>query len=205
MKNIVRMILTGFVVFIFLTTGASAVTYNDTDGDGICEPCEEITFEGDISYIDDQGNEHWFSMWEWDFDSDGTIDATGRVVKHTFDTEGVYKITLKEINADGFLVVFEIEVKSDQPNPDPEPEPKPEQVITNAIDELEAMKPTGDRKLDKGLDKTIKELNKALKEFEKDKPSKAYHKIAKAIKHLEKVQKKGGATQDIIDNLIDLV
>ncbi len=108
MKNLIRMILTGFVVFVLLATGASAVTYNDADGDGICEPSEEITFEGDVSYIDDQGNEHWFSMWEWDFDSDGTIDATGRIVKYTFDTEGIYQVTLKEINANGYVVVFEI-------------------------------------------------------------------------------------------------
>ncbi len=67
------------------------------------------------------------------------------------------------------------------------------------------MKPTGDHKLDNRLDKAIKELNKALNEFEKDKPSKAFNKIAKAIKHLEKAQKKGGATQEIIDDLIDLV
>lgn len=35
------------------------------------------------------------TSWEWDFDSDGTIDSTEQNPSFTFDSEGVYNVTLK--------------------------------------------------------------------------------------------------------------
>ena len=44
MKNISKIILVILATLIMLTTTASAASYYDGDGDGICEPGEEITF-----------------------------------------------------------------------------------------------------------------------------------------------------------------
>ena len=51
----------------------------------------------------------------------------------------------------------------------------------------------------------IKDLNKAIDDFNKDNLEKAIGKIEKAVKNLLKAQKKEAETQDIIDDLVELV
>jgi len=33
--------------------------------------------------------------WEWDFENDGTYDASGESVTHTYDVEGTYTVGLR--------------------------------------------------------------------------------------------------------------
>ena len=96
---------------------ASAASYSDADGNGVCEVGEEITFEGDISYVDENGVEHFFESWYWDFDGDGSWEENGRIKTYTFDCAGVYLVKLYEINAQGKLITFEFEVKENNDDP----------------------------------------------------------------------------------------
>ncbi|MHC4536566.1 MAG: NosD domain-containing protein [Planctomycetota bacterium] len=79
----------------------------------------------------------------------------------------------------------------------------PEDVVEDIIEVLENM--AVPEEAEKEMGKAVKELNKAIKEFNKGKIDKAIKKIAKAVKELEKAQKKGADTQDVIDQLVDLV
>ena len=205
MKPMAKILLIILFSLVIMTSSANAVSFSDADGDGICEPGEEITFIGDETYTSSDGEVHEFKNWYWDLDGDGDWDINAPIVTATFDIEGAHIVTVYQRNGDALFITLTVIVES-EPVPVPEPMSDPEQILANAIDDLEDMKPTGDHKLDKTLDKAIKDLDKAMNEFEKDKPDKAFDKIAKAIQHLEKAQKKGGAaTQEIIDDLIDLV
>jgi hypothetical protein len=102
---------------LIIAGSTNAASYSDADGDGVCEVGEEIAFEGDISYIDEDGNEHFFQSWYWDFDNDGSWEENGRTKTHTFDSTGVYLVKLYEINAQGKLITFEIDVKENNDNP----------------------------------------------------------------------------------------
>ncbi len=42
------------------------------------------------------------AIYEWDFDGDGVYDATGETINHTFDTAGLYNVTLKVTSNDGY-------------------------------------------------------------------------------------------------------
>ena len=53
-------------------------------------PGEAVTFDASGS-SDPDGD---IQSYEWDFTGDGTTDATGRQVSHTFDSEGSYSVTL---------------------------------------------------------------------------------------------------------------
>ena len=57
---------------------------------GTMEIGQEITFDGTGS-TDEDGT---IADWAWDFESDGTIDANGDIVTHTYDTAGTYTVTL---------------------------------------------------------------------------------------------------------------
>ena len=50
----------------------------------------EVTFDGTTS-TDPEGEE---LTYEWDFTSDGTIDATGPTANHTYAEDGVYDARL---------------------------------------------------------------------------------------------------------------
>ncbi len=41
------------------------------------------------------------ASYEWDFNSDGSIDATGKVVNHTYGAAGTYQVTLTVTDANG--------------------------------------------------------------------------------------------------------
>jgi hypothetical protein len=95
------------------TGSASAASYSDADGDYVCEPGEEITFEGDISYIDEEGIEHWYDIWYWDLDGDGVYESNGRVQTVIFEDEGTYTVALYEINNIAQVIDFEIEIEEE--------------------------------------------------------------------------------------------
>ncbi len=62
------------------------------------------------------------------------------------------------------------------------------ELATDAIDDAQAH--AGDKKVDKEIKKSIKEMNKAQKELEKGKPDKAIDKYKKAWEHAQKALKK---------------
>ena len=49
-----------------------------------------VYFYDDGSYDPDEGD---IVKWEWDWESDGTYDAEGEIVTHTFDTAGDHEVT----------------------------------------------------------------------------------------------------------------
>jgi len=58
---------------------------------------ETVTFDASESY-DPDGE---IIRYEWDFDGDGSIDAEGMIVKHTFTEPGSYPVTLTVVDNDG--------------------------------------------------------------------------------------------------------
>ena len=59
---------------------------------------ETVTFDASASYdLDGEIVEY-----EWDFDGDSVIDATGKVVEHIFNDPGSYQVKLTVIDNDGF-------------------------------------------------------------------------------------------------------
>jgi hypothetical protein len=112
-KNITKIILIAFIAILALASSVSAVSYSDEDGDGTCETGEVITFEGDEYYMDSNGNIHYYQEWMWDFNGDGEVDAFGRVVTHTFESEGTHVVTLFQRNGNKEIIEIQIEVESD--------------------------------------------------------------------------------------------
>ena len=112
-------IIAMFVIVTLAFSGIiNAVTYSDADGDGVYEIGEVITFIGDDSYVDDEDEEHPFTNWSWDFESDGIIDAYGKEVNHTYNEKGTYVITVYEI---GEVNIFtELKIKISLPHVDEE-------------------------------------------------------------------------------------
>jgi len=58
---------------------------------------QTVTFDGSASADVDGG----IILYEWDFDNDGTTDATGMTVNHSFPSAGVYPVTLIVTDNDG--------------------------------------------------------------------------------------------------------
>jgi hypothetical protein len=109
-------------ILIISASTACAVSYEDADGDSICEPGEEITFYGDPH----------FDYYDWDFDGDGLPDDNGQVVTYVFDEEGIYTVTVVETNGHTEKKTLIIEVKTDE-EPDPEPQDKEDIKMENKI------------------------------------------------------------------------
>jgi hypothetical protein len=105
------------VTLLMIAGSASAASFSDADGDGVVEPGEEVNFEGDTTYIDENGITHYIQEWYWDFDSDGNIDADGQFPTHTYDGEGNFVVTLHQLNAGHRIAYLDVEVKN---NEDPE-------------------------------------------------------------------------------------
>ena len=110
MYRIYRILLFAFLFIILSAATACAVSYSDADNDGICEPGEEITFQGDP----------YFDYYDWDFDGDGLADDNGEVVTYTFEEEGVYVVSVIESNGHTEQKNLTIVVQSDD---DPQNEP----------------------------------------------------------------------------------
>ena len=135
--------LVGLVTFVLLATSATAVSFTDADGDGICEPSEEITFTGDDVYTDEFGLEHDYTAWEWDFDNDGEYDdASGKVVKFTFPEEGSYTVRVLQSNGDYKEITITVEVKNENNSEpksiddDPKDDAKIKKLIMNLLRKL---------------------------------------------------------------------
>jgi len=77
------------------------------------------------------------------------------------------------------------------------------EAIEHIIDVLEEMDVPEDA--EKEMEKAVTELNKAIDEFNNDRIDKVFNNIAKAVKQLMKAQKEGANTQDVIDQLVELV
>lgn len=111
--------LASIITLVMIAGSASAVSFTDEDGDGVAEPGEVITLEGDFSIIDDNGIEHFIEEWYWDFDSDGNFDAMGQIVTYSFDEEGNYQVTVHELNGGQYVKNLDIEVtNNDEPEHD---------------------------------------------------------------------------------------
>jgi len=80
---------------------------------------------------------------------------------------------------------------------------EPAEAIEYIRDYIEQMDVPEDA--EKEMGKAVKELNKAIDEFNNDRIDKALNNIAKAVKQLMKAQKEDADTQDVIDELVDLV
>jgi len=62
------------------------------------EAGETVTFDASASY-DPDGE---IVRYEWDFDNDGTVDATGKIVEWVFPEPGTYPVKLTVTDNDGF-------------------------------------------------------------------------------------------------------
>jgi PKD repeat protein len=58
---------------------------------------ESVTFNGSGSN-DTDGN---ITEYRWDFDGDGSVDATGETIAHTYANGGIYSATLTVVDEDG--------------------------------------------------------------------------------------------------------
>jgi parallel beta-helix repeat protein len=110
MRKILIILFVGLLMIMLLPVNTNAASYSEADGDGFCEPNEPITFQGDISYFDEEGIQHWYENWYWDLDEDGSYESPGRVKTTTFADEGTYTVTLYEINNKAKVIEFEIEI-----------------------------------------------------------------------------------------------
>jgi hypothetical protein len=150
------------------------VSYSDADGDGICEPGEEITFYGDPE----------FDYYDWDFDGDGLPDDNGEVVTYTFCEEGVYTVSVIETNGHTEQKILIIEVETDDHN-EPEPDGKDKE-----------------NKLEKKIEKILDRLNRnnvkiniiiklLLKEYRKmERKDQVCFDLTEALKFINKFEEK---------------
>ena len=60
--------------------------------------CEDITFADDGSYDPDGG---LITLYEWDWNNDGTYDDTGDVFNHSWDTPGTYYVQFRVTDDEG--------------------------------------------------------------------------------------------------------
>lgn len=78
----------------------------------------QVKFDGSCS--SDDGTPDSGLGFEWDFQSDGTVDATGMKPRYRFGAAGTYKVTLRVRDADGLSSTVEkqITVKHDDDDDD---------------------------------------------------------------------------------------
>jgi PKD repeat protein len=69
------------------TAAASADNYTPDVG-------EEVNFDGSGSH-DNDCDDQAIVKWEWDFENDGTYDAEGMNVSHSYDSPGLYEVQLR--------------------------------------------------------------------------------------------------------------
>jgi len=121
MKKVLLYTLVVFISITFISTSANCLIIDDFDNDSIIEAGELITFVGDESITESDGEIHQFNQWAWDFDGDFVIDAEGMIVTHIFDNPGYYRGYLYEVGDIGYGFTFEIEVFIANENEYPKP------------------------------------------------------------------------------------
>ncbi len=62
--------------------------------------CEEIAFDATESYDNDCGGQE-IVQWEWDWDDDGTYDAFGSMVVHSWDEPDIYPVQCRVTDDEG--------------------------------------------------------------------------------------------------------
>ncbi len=60
-----------------------------------------VTEGAPTSFFDQSTSYDGITSWEWDFESDGTVDSTAQNPTHVFTTDGNYLVTLTVTDADG--------------------------------------------------------------------------------------------------------
>ena len=92
------------------------------------DPGENVTFSVTANR---PGSPGYFTDFAWDFDSDGTADATGASVNHAYPASGAYvaRVIARGAGADTATDKVAIQVGDPslppEPTPDPTPEPTP--------------------------------------------------------------------------------
>jgi len=74
-----------------------------------------VTFDG-IASTDDDGT---ITQYDWDFESDGVVDATGVTTTHTYEPPGDYTATLTVTDDGGESATATLSVNANDPNADP--------------------------------------------------------------------------------------
>jgi hypothetical protein len=82
-----------------------------TPGNGACNTL--FTFDGSASRAVIPGQA--ISSWDWDFNSDGTYDASGQVVTHSFGACGTQTVTLRVRDAVGHMNTTQLQVLTEAP------------------------------------------------------------------------------------------
>jgi hypothetical protein len=147
--RVYRILVFSFILVIISAATACAISFTDADEDGICEPGEEITFEGDPH----------FDYYDWDFDGDGLPDDNGAVVTYIFEEEGVYIVTLVETNGHTEQHSMIIIVQSDDNN-DPDPDEKKGEKLEKKIEKILGRQYRNNVKYDIMIKLLTKEFNK---------------------------------------------
>lgn len=75
----------------------------------------EVTFDGTKSTDPDEDT----LTYEWDFTSDGTVDATGATATHTYTTEDTYTATLKVMDGRGGDGTAKVRIDAGNTPPEP--------------------------------------------------------------------------------------
>jgi len=70
----------------------------EAGADQSCETGDELSFSGSESTASDGSS---LVLFEWDFESDGVVDAVGSERSHRFDLEGEYTVTLRVTDSIG--------------------------------------------------------------------------------------------------------
>lgn len=117
MKRLIFITLIAFIALGLSAGSVGAYEISDADGDGVNEPGEIITLIGDDGYTDENGVEHPYTGWHWDFDGDYVFEESGQIVTHIFPEEGSYMVTLMYVNSGITIEEITIEVNTEEPEP----------------------------------------------------------------------------------------
>lgn len=72
---------------------------------------KETTFDGSKSWDDNK-----IKSYQWDLNGDGIFEKSGKIINHTYEQKGEYKIKLKVIDQEGHISVDESVVKVESKN-----------------------------------------------------------------------------------------
>ncbi len=96
-------------IFTLATPPEAVISANPTSGSSPLT----VVFDGSGSF-DSDGT---IASYQWDFDSNGTIDATGATVTHTYTTDGVFTAKLIVTDNDGLSGFDTVPITTCDPGP----------------------------------------------------------------------------------------